>query len=274
TLILGAAPMLAIRRAYGRLWFWLPLLAVAATMLAAKAVAPGVCVVVFTVLVGVYAEVEEHGSSLFNAAAVGVLASVGAAAIGLGGYLLYSKNGLQALARELATKVVERIESLNEGALLATNDLVQQVPSFMLASLFVSIWIALLWESRWRRLFRIGEASLETDERMIQFRVPDLGVWFLIAAFAGALIKHGNSTLEIVSLNVLNVMAATYFFQGLAVVAFSFRQMKLGPVMRMVWFVLLTLYLSFFVSLLGFVDFWLDFRERMARKPVQTDNRI
>ncbi|MES2963110.1 MAG: hypothetical protein V4760_04410, partial [Bdellovibrionota bacterium] len=183
TLILGAAPMLALRRAYGRVWFWLPLLAVAAGFFATQAVAAGVCLVVVTVLVGVYTEVEDHGSSLFNSAAVGVLAAVGAAAIGIGGYLLHSKAALQALAKSWADKAMQQFAAMNEGAPVTIQDLIQQLPSVVLIALFATLWLALLWERPLRLLFRLTETDGPVDEasndRLISFRVPDLGVWVL-----------------------------------------------------------------------------------------------
>jgi hypothetical protein len=272
TVVFGSGPMLAIRRGFGRSLFWLPFLAVAGGFFAAGQVVAGVTLVVVTVLVGVFAEVEEHGSSLFSSAAMGVLASVGAAAIGVGGYLLHTKTGLQALVQMLAKRAVERLETMNEGAMLATHDLVQQTPSFVLVMLFVAVWFALIWEKRWRRLVRLADDQEESWDKLLAFRVPDVGVWILIAAIAGSFIKHERAMVEIVSLNVLNVMA--YFFQGLAVVGSAFRQMKLGPGWRMAWYVLLVLYLNFIVSLVGLVDFWLDFRVRMTAKPLRTDNRI
>lgn len=277
TLLLGAAPMLAIRRAFGRAWFWLPLLAVAAGFFATQAVAAGVCLIVVAVLVGVYSEVEEHGSSMFNSGVVGVLASVGAAGIGVGAYLLHSKNGLQALAKGWADKAMEQFAAMNEGAPVAIEDLIQQLPSVVLIALFVTLWLALLWERPLRQLFRLAPPDeAGSVDRMTSFRVPDLGVWVLIAAVAGAFIKHGIPALEVASLNVFNVMVAIYFFQGMAVVAHAFNELKLGPGWRALWYVLLVVYLNFIVSLLGLVDFWLDFRDRMAKqkKPLQTDNRI
>jgi len=275
TLILGAAPMLAIRRAFGRAWFWLPLFAVAAGFFATKAVAAGVCMVIATILVGVYSEVEEHGLSIFNSAALGVLASVGAAAVGIGGYVLHTKNALQVLAHGWADKALEQFTAMNEGAPVTIEDLLQQAPSIVMIVLFITLWVALLWERPLRSLFRVAPKEVTTNDRLLAFRVPDLGVWVMIASIAGAFIKHGVTALEVASLNVFNVMVAIYFFQGLAVVACAFRQMKLGPGWRALWFVLLVVYLNFIVSLLGLVDFWIDFRDRMAReKPVRTDKFI
>lgn len=267
--------MLAIRRAFGRAWFWLPLLAVAAGFFATKAVAAGVCVAVVAVLVGVFVEIEEHGLSLFNSAAVGVLASVGVTGIGIGAYSLHSKSAVQALAKSWADRAMEQFAAMNEGVPVAIEDLVQQLPSVALIALFMTLWLGLLWERPLRQMFRLAPLDEAANDKLVSFRVPDMGVWILIASIAGAFIKHGISALEVASLNVFNVMVAIYFFQGLAVVAQAFRQMKLGPGWRALWYVLLVVYLNFIVSLLGLVDFWFDFRDRMARqKPVQTDNRI
>jgi hypothetical protein len=231
--------------------------------------------IIATILVGVYSEVEEHGLSIFNSAALGVLASVGAAGVGIGGYVLHTKNALQVLAHGWADKALEQFTAMNEGAPVTIEDLLQQAPSIVMIVLFITLWVALLWERPLRSLFRVAPKEVTSNERLLAFRVPDLGVWVMIASIAGAFIKHGVAALEVASLNVFNVMVAIYFFQGLAVVASAFRQMKLGPGWRALWYVLLVVYLNFIVSLLGLVDFWIDFRDRMAReKTVRNDKFI
>ena len=268
TLILGAAPMLTIRKTFGRLGFWLPLLSVAASFAVTGAWAAGLVLLVVTVLIGVYCEVESHGSTTFNSAVVGVLASVGAASLSVGGYLWRAKLSFLPMAHEAAENAIRQFSQVNQTFALTADDLLQQLPSVVLMSLFVTLWCALLWERPLRVLFRLELPIV--DERLSAFRVPDIGLWLAILALAGALIKHGNTTLEVVAINVLNVMVVAYFFQGLAIVSHGFRLMKLGPGWRAVWYVLFVLYLNFIMSLLGFLDFWFDFRERMTRKPVQT----
>jgi uncharacterized protein YybS (DUF2232 family) len=113
--------------------------------------------------------------------------------------------------------------------------------------------------------------DVSSSEELTLFRVPDPVLWFAMVAILGAFVKHGRPWLEVISLNALNVLAVLYFFQGLAVIASAFRVFKIGPFWQVLWYFVLVVQLFLMVSLLGFVDFWLEFRERLTRKPAETN---
>jgi hypothetical protein len=87
----------------------------------------------------------------------------------------------------------------------------------------------------------------------------------------GAFLKHGKEPLEIASVNALNVLIVLYFFQGLAVISNVFRSFKVAPFWQAIWYTLFVLQLFLMVSLLGFVDYWLEFRVRLARDTAETN---
>jgi uncharacterized protein YybS (DUF2232 family) len=101
------------------------------------------------------------------------------------------------------------------------------------------------------------------------FRAPDACVWMMIVAILGAFLKHDFSEIKVVSTNLLNVLVVVYFFQGLAIVSYVFEALKVSPLWRGIWYLLILVQLFLMVSLVGFVDFWLEFRERLSRKSTQ-----
>jgi uncharacterized protein YybS (DUF2232 family) len=68
---------------------------------------------------------------------------------------------------------------------------------------------------------------------------------------------------QTVLLNILLVLGAVYFFQGLAIVSFFFRK-KLSPFVRMMAYLLILLFIQVVgvvIVVLGIFDFWFDFRK-------------
>lgn len=103
---------------------------------------------------------------------------------------------------------------------------------------------------------------------------PDFGLWRLkeawiwapiVVGFAYFLNTYliGSSVLYVVAVNVLIVLAAIYFFQGLAVASFFFRA-KFSPLMRLIGYAAFLLFFqvgAVVVILMGLADFWFDFRK-------------
>jgi hypothetical protein len=72
-----------------------------------------------------------------------------------------------------------------------------------------------------------------------------------------------SQVLGVAVLNILIVLAAVYFFQGLAVASFFFRS-RLSPLMRMAGYLIFFIFLQVGLVVLmaaGIADFWFDFRK-------------
>jgi uncharacterized protein YybS (DUF2232 family) len=77
--------------------------------------------------------------------------------------------------------------------------------------------------------------------------------------------------LEALSHNALNVLLVLYFFQGLGVVARFFQVIKLSSFWQGFWYIMIVFQLLLLVSVLGFIDFWIDFRERLVKKTTEVN---
>ena len=64
------------------------------------------------------------------------------------------------------------------------------------------------------------------------------------------------------SANVFNIAVMLYFFQGLAVVVDFFAVKRVSVIWRTVAYLLIFLQLFLMVAFIGFVDLWLEFRNR------------
>jgi hypothetical protein len=77
---------------------------------------------------------------------------------------------------------------------------------------------------------------------------------------------------NLLAINVFNVLVILFFLQGLAVVEQLFQLLRAGRILRWVSYCIVVLQLFLFVSVVGFVDYWLDFRKRFSKfKPAETN---
>jgi len=98
------------------------------------------------------------------------------------------------------------------------------------------------------------------------FRNPDHLVWFVIVPGFALLIK--NTDVSTAALNVLAVILALYFVQGLAVALHLFDRFAVPRFIRITFYFLLALqpYLAVALATLGIFDLWGDFRTPKQQK--------
>ncbi len=93
-----------------------------------------------------------------------------------------------------------------------------------------------------------------------EFKNPELLIWLLI--IAGFAMMAGNPIITIPALNVVIIVAALYFLQGLAVVITIINRQTLARILRMMLFFMLLIqpYLAALIAAMGIFDLWGDFR--------------
>ncbi len=136
------------------------------------------------------------------------------------------------------------------------------LPAFLINGTLVACALNVMLFKRWfdgGRLFgKWGDFA--------QWKLPDSWVWFPVSVgalyFLNNLLLH-QTGLKWLSLNILLVNLAVYFFQGMAIVIHFWRR-PIPPLMRMaaylVFFVLFQV-VAVVIVLLGLFNFWFDFRK-------------
>lgn len=278
TVVFGALPMRAMRRVYGRTIYWGSLLAVSLLIIALFSPSYGLLVLTLAVAMGAYSEIEELGGSIFISGFAGALAGIGMTFLGVAIWVHRSSLPLIDVLREKLVPVVERLSNMNGGSSVTVEMALQQLPSGLVIGLLTAMAVSLIGENR--VLHWVGYDSKRELERpqagrsLGTYRVPDVFIWLAIAAIFGAFFKHGNALVESISVNALNVLVVVFFFQGLAVVSHLFRTYRVSPFWQGLWYLVLVVQLFPVVSLVGFVDFWIEFRERLTRKPAENKKGI
>jgi hypothetical protein len=264
----NAVPMRLIRRNYGRGIYWVSHLAVAGAMIAAGLPMQAGAFLLVALMMGAYAEVETHTNSVFSAGTVAVSIAVGAGIVALASIQRFSKlNVVSAIRAELETFITQ-LQAVHPQTSANVDSLMQQLPSAVIVLLVLALAAGLIWEKRasvWAKLPWLEK----TPPNLRTFSVPDIFVWLTMAAVLGSFLQHGTPLIETLSLNMINLVVVLYFFQGIVVVSHLFEVFKVSPLWQAIWYVLIVVQLFLIVSIIGFADFWIDFRRRLAKKTTE-----
>lgn len=267
--LFGAIPMRTLRRTFGRLPFWAGCLAVAGAFFAVQMPAQGVFVLLLTLLVGVYAEVEAHGESVFISGLTAVCTSLGLTAVGATLILMRSGSSVLTEIKAYIATVAAEAAKVNPDVTVDPEMLVRTLPAAIVITLIVALGLALMWDRYAASLVRLPRASAGINEKLRAFSIPDVFIWITTASIFAAYYKHGNLLAETIGLNVFYAMIALYFFQGAAVIAQGFRTFKVGPFWQTIWIVMMVIQF-YAVAFIGFADFWINFRSRIQRRTEPT----
>lgn len=261
---LAAIPMRLLRRDMGRGPYWVLHLLAGAALIAAGLPLQGLAFLLVTILIGAYAEVESV-TSIFTSGLLAVLIAAGVGSAGVAVWLNANGANLMTLLRGELQQYVDYVKQVYPTTTVEM--LTQSLPSWLVISMVVALAMALIWERRasvWAGLPWLHHRP----RALTEFRIPDVFVWVTIASLLGAFVKTSQPWIEVVSLNVLNVMLMLYFFQGFAIVIRAMDVFRVGPFAQTLWILFFLLFQQVPV-VLGFADFWFDFRTRFSKRATE-----
>lgn len=145
--------------------------------------------------------------------------------------------------------------------------LAQQAPSVLIIFLVLALSAGLIFERRLFQWFQIPRERVASHLKLLEFRLPDSMIWLALTGFGLTMVDFGVKELAVVGANMMNVFAVLYFFQGLAVLEVILNTLRAGVFMRVLIYFLLVGQMFFLLSLIGFIDFWVDFRRRIRKIP-------
>lgn len=233
----------------------------------------------FAVLTWVLAELLRRGSSI--EATVALTTALGAGAV-LVGMLLFSPSidvvlgALRVVLEDSWQALVDLyrragmppdvVERLGEGGDRFV-DVVVRISPALVVILFGSVVLANLGLVRWRER-RAGDVPVFGD--LTRWATPPAAIWILVLAGYASFLPW--PFLRGVAWNVLAIVLAIYFCQGLAILQFTFRAWRVPAWARgfAYAFVAFEWLAAAVVVLLGIFDLWGDFRQLRPR-PVEED---
>lgn len=274
TYILGAASLRVLRQNLGRgkFWGWTALIGLGLWL--AKAPMLAVAFLSLVILVGVFSEFEEMGCGLMLSSAFTLLFNSLLAAGGLAIWTYFTGPSWTQKLLEAVQKVFAPLNQISPTVQVNYFDLMVQLPSIVLILWMGALYVSVLLEDRLSFTGKaVGPAPQvsATRAQLGEFRLPDACVWVFIVSLLGAFGGFPFKAFEAVSVNVMNVCLVMFFFQGIAVVARLMNKLRMGWFWQMLFMILIVVQLFLFVSVVGLVDYWFDFRTRMAKRPTQVN---
>jgi hypothetical protein len=265
TVVLGAPLMRVIRVTYGALTYWL--LGIAAIVLFGLIDAPTLSVFVGSIwmTLGVYMELERKGVRWSLSSLLGIIS----------GCLLFTgtafwylhQAGIHNLAEAeaLTKQFIDKVYQVNPGFQVDPSLLVQLIPSIVVTMLVVALGIGLIFERRAFSWLNLPRERVASQLKLLEFRLPDFVIWISLTAFLLTMENFHVKALEMLGANIVNVMTVLYFFQGLAILEVSLRSFRAGALTRAAFYIIFVGQLFPFVSAIGLIDYWVDFRRRLRK---------
>lgn len=219
------------------------------------------------VTVGVYQELEERGKANIGSAALAI--SLGSLVLIGGPWLVASWSGID-LVGLLSSSITEIAKQLAGGKSLEQvgfkpEAILVRIPSTIVLIQMTGLAFALMLSRQAGLVLGVRFNRVASEMKLLEFKAPDWMIWLTIFAFLGSFISFPESTLAIVSSNILVIMLGVYFFQGLAVMEVSFLVFRISRFLRLLIYFIVVGQLFFLLSAVGIVDYWVDFRQRLRK---------
>lgn len=267
TVVLGAPPLRILRLVMGRGLYWVSVVGIGLVLFGFGWKALALLFVLLAMLVGFYSELLENKWSPLSSGAVALSLTTMMGGVGFGMWVVRQGQGWHGHLVESIQKSFGQSPLLNGGLKVSVEDLLLQAPSGFVVLMMVALALLLVMEPRLKEWAGLEKGT--SLQYLKEFRLPDVFVWITIASLLGSFVQTEYKWIQVLSMNLLNICVLLYFFQGMAVVIYIFDWMKMSPFWRTLWLVLMVIQLFLMVSVIGIIDYWMDFRHRLKKKMTQ-----
>lgn len=269
TAVFGGVPLKVLRHRLGRAPYFLLALPATALFFYFMPVL-GVYYFALCILIELQCEFEEHSDDAFMSSFLALLSTLMLVA---GGLMLWSAqkgfSWIHGVEDNLALALQSFKGMSQSNPPVAAADVLVQLPSAITILLALNLFFANLFEKLWTPPSWRHQTK-PTPKSLGNYTVPAYIVWLTIFAVLGAFGKNvAPPWLERVCLNIVNVSVLLFFFQGFAITVQFLRILKINRLWRTFFLIFLSLQLFLVISFVGFVDFWMNFRERLRKRTAQ-----
>ncbi|MBT3983600.1 MAG: DUF2232 domain-containing protein [Bacteriovoracaceae bacterium] len=191
---------------------------------------------------------------------------------------LQSKKLLETRNQAITNGSEENLKFLD---LLETPDvltelILQALPASILMGIFFWIWVNLYLILRSQRTFFIDKSYLYSDRELLNFKVPEYFIIFVIVALVFTLfgdyftpspeIVGGTKDATAWGQSLLKCLGLFYFFQGMGIYIDFLDFLKISGFLRMLLILFTVITGSWVVALVGLFDMWVDFKKFFKTK--------
>lgn len=262
--VLGAPFLRALSVSVKPIVFWTAGLLLTTALFAQDMTLISIYIGAIWMTLGTYSELEKRGVNWKQAGLFSLISGLvfAMATLSLVNRFFIEKNVILEFLNPLQTAMNKAFpEDPIEVSALAN-----YLPGIFAATLFVSLALGFILESKINKLFHIQRTKVASGLRWLEFRLPDAFIW--ISLFAGffSLVSFNQELLQKISLNIVILSAVAYFFQGLVVTEFLTRAFRVGSFSKTILYFVIFLQLAPALILFGLIDYWVDFRKRVRKK--------
>ena len=205
-------------------------------------------------LIGLYRELEEKRFSIFIASSLAVFTTAAANAFVLLGYSKVTNQNIQALLVEKSQPFMQQLQQIPRFKEANLDDLMWYLPSGLVITLMIVLFVSLT-------ISRVPTTQQHRFE-LRMFSLPDWLVWVFIGSLGATFVPLGTPLVSLLSMNILAITLAAYFFQGLAVFTYFLDRLSVFGLWRLLAYFLVFFQMFIFISGLGILDYWFNFRHQ------------
>lgn len=208
-------------------------------------------------LMGLFTELEDHKISSFYAGSIAIILT-GLSMLLVG--LIWGKvTGVSTLAslKDNIAEVVTQYQALRGAKDVDFNakTVLSLLPAIMSATLMLLVFVGTVF------------VRTKSSVKALEFKVPPYFIWVLIGTLAGTFLVDPVLYFYVQKAfsNLLFFALAAYYFQGLAIMGFYFKKLRINYFLRTVLFFAISVHLFIFVAGLGLSDLWFDYRSNLYK---------
>jgi hypothetical protein len=264
TFIFSGGALFVSRKYLGRGPFYLLLIFVFSMMIPNLAPQFWLGFLSMALMIGVFVEAKLQHSSDLKAGLISILSTCGLLSIGTGIWIQTKKIDVIAT---LKAEVNRYVETLSIAAELDVDVdlLLAQLPSGIVGAMIIGLWVSMMMErfiirKKWAPKSFLSYGGMKPESHY-GFRLPEWTIWPVLASILFAFVELKVPALQEFGMNFFNVFIVIYLLQGLAVISSFFKDHQVGVFWQVAWY-LLFIQMYAVVSLIGFADYWFDFRKK------------
>ncbi len=255
-LFLAPIPARYLHMNHGRLTYWAFTII---SSLAIALVAPQWAIghVAVLLLMGLFSELEDQSVPTFYSATSAILLT---GLIVFLSVLIWGRiTGISTLAalKTNVGEVVNQYKALrgDKEAVMDVPTVLSLMPAIMAGTLMLMVFVGTVFVRSTR------------TEKALEFRVPAYFIWVFIATLAGTFLLDPIKYFYVQKTfsNLLFFSLAAYYFQGLAIMGFYFQKLRINYFLRTVLFFAIGIHLFIFVAGLGLSDLWFEYRSKVLK---------
>ncbi|MFK8137359.1 MAG: DUF2232 domain-containing protein [Bdellovibrionales bacterium] len=219
---------------------------------------------IVNIMVFIYSEARKLDCSDFISGSLAILNVIGLICLFLGVWATINEIDVVSMVKADLEEALPTLREFIGIQDVGVDELLSQIPSAGVWALVLNLWLAILGERYLLKKGWLGEQvvkEVENDRMAWNFRLPDSLIWVFLLSVLLSFIDIGQELVQQISLNIFNVVMMAYIVQGAAVIGVFFEHNRIHGIWKFFW-ILIILQLYFVVSVIGFADYWIDFRTK------------